>query len=111
MPLESLVSPGAFREMSTITPDTVVQGRAYVVWVKDMSGYTDPDNMYGVAFRGNSRFGHQDFSIICKARNKKTFYSRMIKNGEENPTWQDCLDALKMEKAPIGTPKMFTDRA
>ena len=111
MPLESLVSPGAFREMSTITPDTVVQGRAYVFWIKDMSGYTDPDNMYGVAFRGNSRFGHQDFSIICKARNKKTFYSRMIKNGEENPTWQDCLDALKMEKAPIGTPKMFTDRA
>ena len=97
--------------MSIITPDTIVQGRAYIIWVKDMKGYSDPDNMYGVAFKGNSRFGHQDFSTVCKTRNDKTFYSKMIKDGEDNPTWQDCLDALKMEKAPIGNPQMFTDRA
>ena len=106
-----LVSPGGFREMSNLTPETVIQGKVYLIWVKDTGGYTDPDAMYGVAYKGNSRFGHQDFTHVCKNRNGKVFYSKCINDGQFDPCWQECLEAMEVEKAPIGSPRYLTDRA
>ena len=97
--------------MSALKPETVIQGRVYLIWVKDSSRYADPDTLYGVAFKGNSNFGHQDFAYVCKTKNNKVFYSKCIKEGLEDPTWQECMDAMKVEKAPMGSPKCLTNRA
>ena len=97
--------------MSTLNPEAVIQGKAYLIWIKDSTEYADPDYFYGVAFKGNSRFGHSDFSYVCKNRNKKVFFSKCINEGQEDPTWQECLLAMEMGKAPVGNPKLLTDRA
>ena len=109
--MKSMVSSGDFRDMSTLNPETVIQGKAYLMWIKDSKEYSDPDYYYGVAFKGNSRFGHSDFSYVCMKRNKKVFFSKCINEGQEDPTWQECMEAMDMGKAPVGHPKLLTDRA
>ena len=105
-----LDSPGGFREMPALAPDAVIHGKAYVIWVKETSGYTDPDTMYGVVIKGNSKFGHQDFSYVCQTLNRKVFYSKKINDGPGVTTWKMCMDALKVEKPPTGTPRLLIDR-
>ena len=96
--------------MSALSPDTVIHGKAYVFWVKETVGYTDPDTMYGVVIKGNSKFGHQDFSYVCQRLNKKVFFSKTIYDGPGDTTWKMCMDAMRVEKPPSGTPKLLTDR-
>ena len=102
--------PGGFREMSALAPDTVIEGTAYVVWIKETAGYADPDTIYGVVIKGNSRFGHSDFSYVCQTLNKKVFFCKKINDGRSDTTWQMCMDAMKVEKPPRGTPILLTAR-
>ena len=96
--------------MSVLDLSTVIPGTVYVVWVKDSDGYKDPDTMYGLAFKGNSRFGHQDFSHVCELKNGKVFRSKRIDEDRMDPTWAECLEALQMFQAPGGTPVKLIDR-
>ena len=97
--------------MSTVlNSDTVIPGIVYVMWVKDTKPYEDPDSIYAIVYKGNSKFGHQDFKYVSERENKKFMYCTKVNAGNENPTWQMCLDDLKVLKAPIGTPVTFIDR-
>ena len=97
--------------MSVLTPDTVIKGVVYVMWVKDTKPYGDPDSIYAVVHKGNSRFGHQDFKYVSENANKKFMFCTKVIEGKEDPTWQQCLNEMKVLKAPTGSPVTLVDRA
>ena len=54
-----------FRAMTTTDPTSVIHGMAYVIWVKHESDFKSPVVIYGIAIKGSSKFGHQDFKYVC----------------------------------------------
>ena len=97
--------------MSVFAPTTVIKGVVYVMWVKDTKPYGDPDSIYAVVHKGNSRFGHQAFKYVSENANKKFMFCTKVTEGKEDPTWQQCLDEMKVLKAPKGSPVKHIDRA
>ena len=39
--------------MSVLAPDTVIEGRSYILWIKDGDVETGPDSVYAFVNRGN----------------------------------------------------------
>ena len=97
--------------MSVLAPDTVIEGRSYILWIKDGDVETGPDSVYAVVNRGNSRFGYQDFEFVCKTSNKKLFFTNKVNDGQMGSTWAHCVYEMKVKKKPVGNPVCMTDRA
>ena len=104
--LDSLVS---FR-MSVLEKSTIIKGVAYVFWLKDTKEYSGEDIVYGVVYKGNAKFGHQDFSIVAQ-KSGKYFWSKKVDEEATECTWKDCVEALELFKDPAGDPLTLTDRA
>ena len=96
--------------MSVIPNHTVIPGISYVMWVRDSKDYNANDRVYGVVYKGNSKFGHQDFGIVCQ-RSGKHFWTKKVNEDIPDSSWSLCLDAMEFYKAPIGTPVLLNDRA
>ena len=64
-----------FRKMD---PNAIIPGIAYVIWVKEEDGYEANDGIYGIAFKGNSKFGHQDFQFVCKTSDNNKVLRRLM---------------------------------
>ena len=96
--------------MSVIPNHTVIPGVSYVMWVRDSKDYNANDRVYGVVYKGNSKFGHQDFGIVCQ-RSGKHFWTKKVNEDIPDSSWSLCLDAMEFYKAPIGTPVLLNDRA
>ena len=96
--------------MSLIPNHTVIPGISYVMWVRDSKDYNANDRVYGIVYKGNSKFGHQDFGIVCQ-RSGKHFWTKKVNEDIPDSSWSQCLDAMGFYKAPIGTPVLLNDRA
>ena len=97
--------------MSVLAPDTVIEGRSYILCIKDGDVKTGPDSVYAIVNRGNSRFGYQDFEFVCKTSNKKLFFTNKVNDGQMGSTWAHCVYEMKVKKKPVGNPVCMTDRA
>ena len=80
------------------------------MWVRDSKDYNANDRVYGIVYKGNSKFGHQDFGIVCQ-RSGKHFWTKKVNEDIPDSSWSQCLDAMGFYKAPIGTPVLLNDRA
>ena len=96
--------------MPVLTPETVIPGVVYVVWVKESKSPGAFDGLYALISKSASKFGYSDFLHLCEACHGKLFLSQKVNNGEENPTWADCLDDLKVFKPPVGSPIVLTQK-
>ena len=90
-------------------PTSVIHGIAYVIWVKLENDFKSPVVMYGIARKGSSKFGHQDFKYVCEV-NGFGFISRKVDEGNAKPSWQDCLDEMKVCRVENGEPRYFNDK-
>ena len=81
----------------------------YVIWVREDRSWGQEDLMYGLVHKGNTRFGHNDFKIVCNGKEGKCFFTNKVKD-EEAVTWDDCLEALQEKDQPVGSPLLLTDR-
>ena len=98
-----------FRAMTTIDTSSVFHGVAYVIWVKHDKDFKSPVVIYGIARKGSSKFGHQDFKYVCEV-NGLEFISRKVDEGNVKPSWQDCLDEMKVCRVENGEPRFFNDQ-
>ena len=80
----------------------------YVIWVREDKQWGQEDLMYGLVHKGNSKFGHNDFKIVCEGKEKKCFFTNKVAEGELT-TWEDCLEALQERDQPVGSPLLLTD--
>ena len=95
--------------MTTIDTSSVFHGVAYVIWVKQDKDFKSPVVIYGIARKGSSKFGHQDFKYVCEV-NDFEFISRKVDEGNVKPSWQDCLDEMKVCRVENGEPRFFNDQ-
>ena len=95
--------------MTTIDTSSVFHGVAYVIWVKQDKDFKSPVVIYGIARKGSSKFGHQDFKYVCEV-NDFEFISRKVDEGNVKPSWQDCLDEMKVCRVENGDPRFFNDQ-
>jgi hypothetical protein len=96
--------------MPQLTPDTVIPGVVYVVWVKESKTQGALDGIHAVISKTASKFGYSDFMYVVENCHGKLFMSQKINNGDENPSWKDCLDDLEVFKAPVGNPLSLVDK-
>ena len=95
--------------MTSTDPTSVIHGIAYVIWVKIENDFKSPVVIYGIARKGSSKFGHQDFKYVCEV-NGFGFISRKVDEGNAKPSWQDCLDEMKVCGVENGDPRYFNDK-
>ena len=108
----SVGTPQDFVFFRKMDPNAIIPGIAYVIWVKEEDGYEANDGIYAIGFKGNSKFGHQDFQFVCKTSgNDKVFISKKVNGGTRDPSWDLCLKEMKVAKQPTGKPYCLTDRA
>ena len=81
----------------------------YVIWVREDREWGQEDLMYGLVHKGNAKFGHNDFKIVCEGKEMKCFFTNKVNDGEP-ATWDDCLETLKERHQPVGSPLLLTDR-
>ena len=96
--------------MPVLTPATVIPGVVYVVWVKESKAQGALDGIYAVIAKSASKFGYSDFLYVVETCHGKLFSSQKVNNGDENPSWEDCLGDLEVFKGPVGTPIPLVDR-
>ena len=86
-----------------------IKGVVYITRIKDSKDYGAEECFFTIAMKGNSKVGHGEFEFICES-NGKALFTKKVKGGKKDPTWEDCLEELEDATPPRGTPIVFTDR-
>ena len=94
--------------MSEYDPKTLLPEPSYLIKFKSTTSWKSNDVIYGLGYKGNSRFGLFEMKSVVEDRNRSACLTFRVSESD-TPSWQDCLDEME-DKPPVGQPYMMVDR-